>query len=82
MKTYIALFLSVFLTISNLFAQSAQTLMNETVDLSKDFKDYLNTYFLADSLAAFNPQTGSGVVKCRRARYTPAHAFDYTQHAL
>ena len=82
MKTYTALFLSVFLTVSNLFAQSAQTLMNETVDLSKDFKDYLNTYFLADSLAAFNPQTGVGAVKWRRARYTPAHAFDYTQHAL
>ena len=63
-------------------AQSTQTLMNETVDLSKDFKDYLNTYFLADSLAAFNPQTGVGAVKWRRARYTPAHAFDYTQHSL
>ena len=82
MKTYTSLFLSIFLTVSNLFAQSAQTLMNETVDLSKDFKDYLNTYFLADSLAAFNPQTGVGAVKWRRARYTPAHAFDYTQHAL
>ena len=82
MKTYTALFLSIFLTVSNLFAQSAQTLMNETVDLSKDFKDYLNTYFLADSLAAFNPQTGSGAVKWRRARYTPAHAFDYTQNSL
>lgn len=82
MKTYTALFLSIFLTVSNLFAQSAQTLMNETVDLSKDFKDYLNTYFLADSLAAFNPQTGSGAVKWRRARYTPAHAFDFTQNSL
>lgn len=82
MKTYTALFLSIFLSVSNLFAQSAQTLMNETVDLSKDFKDYLNTYFLADSLAAFNPQTSSGAVKWRRARYSPAHAFDYTQHAL
>ena len=65
-----------------LCAQSAQSLMNEPVDLSPDFKNYLNTYFLADSLAAFDPKTGSGAVKWRRARYTPAHAFDYTQHAL
>ena len=64
------------------FAQTAQSLMNEPVDLSRDFKDYLNTYFLADSLAAFDPQTGVGAVKWRRARYTPAHAFNYTQHAL
>ncbi len=64
------------------FAQSAQRLMNEPVDLGPDFKDYLNTYFLADSLAAFDPRTGTGAVKWRRARYTPAHAFNYTQHAL
>ena len=63
-------------------SQSAQSLMNEPVDLSRDFKDYLNTYFLADSLAGFDPQTGQGAVKWRRARYTPAHAFNYTQHAL
>ena len=64
------------------FAQSTQTLLNEPIDLSKDFKDYTNTYFLADSLAAFNPQTGTGSVKWRRAMYHPAHAFDYTQQAL
>lgn len=63
-------------------AQHAQLLMNEPVDLSRDFKDYLNTYFLADSLASFNAQTGEGTVKWRRSRYTPAHAFNYTQHSL
>ena len=66
----------------NLQSQSSQLLMNEPVDLSKDFKDYLNTYFLADSLASFNPAEGVGEVKWRRSRYTPAHAFNYTQHAL
>jgi alpha-D-xyloside xylohydrolase len=63
-------------------AQSDQLLMNEPLDLSPDFKDYLNTYFLADSLAAFDPATGKGSVKWRRSRYTPTHAFNYTQHAL
>ena len=72
----------VIFSLSTTFAQSTQTLMNEPIDLSKDFKDYTNTYFLADSLAAFNPQTGAGSVKWRRAMYHPAHAFDYTQQAL
>lgn len=63
-------------------AQSAQLLMNEPVDLSRDFRDYLNTYFIADSLVGFDAPNATGSVKWRRARYTPAHAFNYTQHAL
>lgn len=65
-----------------LWGQNDQLLMNNPIDLSPDFRDYINTYFLADSLAAFDPRTGTGEVKWRRARYTPAHAFNYTQHAL
>ena len=63
-------------------AQVTQTLMNEPLDISRDFRDYTNTYFLADSLAEFNPQTGTGAVKWRRAQYFPAHAFNYTQHGI
>ena len=63
-------------------AQSAQSVLNEPVDLSKDFRDYTNTYFVADSLASFNPATGSGSIKWRRNQYFPAHAFNYTQSAL
>ena len=63
-------------------AQSAQSVLNEPVDLSKDFRDYTNTYFVADSLASFNPVTGSGSIKWRRNQYFPAHAFNYTQSAL
>lgn len=66
----------------NLYAQSAQTLMNEPLDLSKDFRDYTNTYFLADSLSSFDPATASGKVIWRRAEYFPAHAFNYTQHGI
>ncbi len=65
-----------------IFAQNAQTMLNETVDLSKDFHEFTNTYFLADSLAEFNPATGTGAVKWQRAQYFPAHAFDYTQAGL
>ena len=75
-------FLALLLIPADLQSQSAQLLMNEPVDLSRDFKDYLNTYFLADSLTAFDPATGNGQVKWRRSRYTPAHAFNYTQHSI
>lgn len=63
-------------------AQNVQTMLNEPVDLSKDFKDFTNTYFVADSLASFNPATGSGSIKWKRNQYFPAHAFNYTQSAL
>ena len=65
-----------------LCAQHQQQLLNEPVDLSPDFLDYRNTYFLADSLASFDPETGSGTVHWQRSRYTPAHAFNYTQHGF
>jgi alpha-D-xyloside xylohydrolase len=74
--------LTLFTNTIKITAQSAQTLMNETVDLSADFKSYTNTYFLADSLAAFDGTNAKGMVKWRRAQYFPAHAFDYTQQAL
>jgi alpha-D-xyloside xylohydrolase len=41
-------------------AQHQQALLNEPVDLSPNFQDYLNTYFLADSLVSFDPETGQG----------------------
>lgn len=79
-SSLLAAWVSAFLSLAQ--AQSTQTLMNEAVDLSKDFKDYINTYFLADSLAGFDPATGKGLLKWRRAEYFPAHAFNYTQHGL
>ena len=41
-------------------------LVNEPVDISGDFRDFSNTLFFADSLAAFDPATGVGKVKWRR----------------
>ncbi|HNR07335.1 MAG TPA: glycoside hydrolase family 31 protein [Saprospiraceae bacterium] len=67
---------------AGLRAQSAQSLLNEPLDLSRDFRDYSNTYFLADSLASFDPAKASGQVLWRRAEYFPAHAFNYTQHGI
>ncbi|MDZ4708300.1 MAG: hypothetical protein SH818_07845 [Saprospiraceae bacterium] len=67
---------------SGLYAQSSQILLNEPLDLSGDFRNYSNTYFLADSLASFDPSTASGKVIWRKAELFPVHAFNYTQHGI
>ena len=38
-------------------------LMNQPKDVSADFSDIANTYFFADSLAAFDAEKGVGKVK-------------------
>lgn len=70
------------LVFNSVLGQHQQLLMNEPVDLSPDFKDYLNTYFFTDSTVAFDPATGEGKLNWQRTRYTPAHAFNYTQHGF
>lgn len=57
-------------------AQPSPYLLNEPIDISSDFRDFTNTYYLADSLAAFDPATGQGKVKFRRYEYTTRQAFD------
>ena len=51
-------------------------LQNEPVDVSTDFKDFKNTYYLADSLVSFNPETGEGVVAYKRHEYVTRMAFN------
>lgn len=51
-------------------------LLNEPVDVSGDFRDFSNTYYLADSLAAFNPKTGIGEVVYKRYEYVTRMAFN------
>ncbi len=69
-----------FLLVLTASAQHQQMLLNEPVDLSPDFQNYRNTYFFTDSLIDFDPRTGEGRLRWERMRYTPAHAFNYTQH--
>ena len=45
-------------------------------DVSTDFSDLSNTYFLADSLAAFNAAKGEGLVNWKRYRLSPRQAFN------
>ena len=61
---------------NNSYSQPSPYLLNEPIDISPDFRDFTNTYYLADSLAAFDPTTGQGEVKFRRYEYTTRQAFD------
>ncbi len=71
-----------FISVFYVNAQSQQTLLNEPIDLSKDFRDYTNTYFLADSMVSFDPITATGEIRWKRSEYFPAHAFNFTQHGI
>ena len=45
-------------------------------DMSTDFYDLSNTYFLADSLVSFDTQKGEGLVQWKRYRMSPRQAFN------
>ena len=45
-------------------------------DMSTDFYDLSNTYFLADSLTSFDATTGEGLVNWKRYRLSPRQAFN------
>ena len=45
-------------------------------DMSTDFSDLSNTYFLADSLVAFDKNKGEGLVQWKRYRLSPRQAFN------
>lgn len=51
-------------------------LQNEPVDISPDFSNFQNTYYLADSLVSFDPATGKGVLKYSRYEYSTRMAFN------
>ena len=45
-------------------------------DMSTDFYDLANTYFMADSLVSFDAQKGEGLVQWKRYRLSPRQAFN------
>ena len=45
-------------------------------DMSTDFYDLSNTYFLADSLSSFDAAKGEGLVNWKRYRLSPRQAFN------
>jgi alpha-D-xyloside xylohydrolase len=57
-------------------------LLSDPVDISSDFHEFSNTYFLADRLAGFDPVKGEGSVVWRRNELVPRIAFDNMEAVL
>jgi alpha-D-xyloside xylohydrolase len=57
-------------------------LLNEVVDVSADFRDYTNAYYLANTLASFDPATASGAINWQRSQLTPRLAFNNMEPRL
>src|SRR5674476_1148966 len=61
---------------SNCLSAQMQALINEPVDISPEFRNFANNYYLADSLSDFNPSAFSGTIEFQRNRYARRMAFD------
>ena len=67
----------VFLVTDNAQAQLQGTgVLNEPTDISADFSDYRNTFYLAEELASFDPETASGTILYNRYELGTAMAFN------
>lgn len=51
-------------------------LLDQSVDVSRDFSDFTNTYFFVDSLTSFDIKTGKGIVVWKRQQLMPRQAFN------
>ena len=64
------------LTVHAASGKESPKLLNDIVDITPDFHDFSNGYFLADHLADFDPETASGHLTWLRNRYVKRIAFD------
>jgi alpha-D-xyloside xylohydrolase len=65
------------------FAQTEPNrIINEPADISPDFHNFVNAYFLADSLATFDPAMMSGKIEWQRNHYVRRMAFNNELAAL
>lgn len=51
-------------------------LLDQSIDVSRDFSDFTNTYFFVDSLTSFDTKTGRGTVVWKRQQLMPRQAFN------
>ncbi len=71
-----------FLTTALCLTAAPPALLNEPVDVSTDFKNPSNSYFLADKLIEFDPATRSGKLVYQRNRLGYKQAFANTLSAV
>ncbi len=60
-------------------ANAQPYLQSCAVDVSRDFTDFSNTYFFADSLASFDPATAEGSIRWKRHSLFGRQAFNTTK---
>jgi alpha-D-xyloside xylohydrolase len=72
------LYLLVVLSFSGTAQLQNSGVLNEPPDISEDFTDFRNTYFLAQEMTAFDPTTGEGSVRFTRHMFTTRQAFNNT----
>ena len=60
----------------------AAPLLSDLVDVSSDFRDYANAYYVADALASFDPATASGSITWVRHHRYPRMAFNNMESML
>ncbi len=66
-----------------LLAQLQQMkMLNEPIDISEDFRSFHNTYYFADKLVDFNPETATGKIEYQRHNYETRMAFNNMLGAL
>jgi alpha-D-xyloside xylohydrolase len=57
-------------------------LLSDLVDVSPDFREYRNAYFLADKLTGFDPAQGAGNISWVRNQMYPRIAFSNMENVL
>ena len=57
-------------------ANAIMPLLNDPIDVSGDFRDFSDIYYLGDQLANFDPATGTGKLTYQRSQYYTRQAFD------
>src|SRR5215216_586899 len=74
----LSLFMGIGLLLSTKASAQIQNadVLNAPIDISKDFQNYLNTFYFADELASFDPKTGKGTIKYLRYNYKTRQAFN------
>lgn len=70
-----------YLSAGPVFAKSGKVL-NEPVDISDDFRDFKNTYYVPKRLVEFDPSSASGKISYQRYQYTISYSFNNTQPIL
>ena len=77
LRLFLAFSISFFLGLLPIHAQlQGFGILNEPIDISPDFKDFQNTYYLADSLSSFDPSSATGKIAYRRFEYGTRQAFN------